>query len=76
VNWYKFSILSRFCDDCGKNLARAGEYYMVKDSVWEEAGMENGDGDLCISCLEDRIGRKLDRDDFPKINSKLKDRMG
>lgn len=71
MNWYKLSISPRICDDCGKNLARAGEYYMVKDSVWEEAGMENGSGDLCISCLEDRLGRELDKSDFPKMNADL-----
>jgi hypothetical protein len=40
------------------------EVYMVKNSVWEAAGMEPYGGCLCIGCLEKRIGRKLRRRDF------------
>ena len=76
MNWYKFAKISpRKCDDCGKNLATNHEYYMVKDDIWEEAGMENGTGDLCINCLEDRLGRELTYKDFPKLNKKLQNKM-
>jgi hypothetical protein len=41
---------------------------MVRDEVWQQAGMPNDDHTmrhfLCIGCLERRIGRKLVADDF------------
>jgi len=40
------------------------EVYMVRDSVWKKAGMEDWGGCLCIGCLEKRIGRKLKPKDF------------
>lgn len=51
------------CIDCHENTHEIGEYYMVTDSVWTKAGMT--DGMLCIGCLEDRIGRRLTKKDFP-----------
>lgn len=39
------------------------EWYMVRDELWAEAGMK--DGFLCVGCLEARIGRPLNRLDFP-----------
>lgn len=41
---------------------------MVEDEVWLEAGMKHprreGDGFLCIGCLEKRLGRTLRARDF------------
>jgi len=34
---------------------------MVRNEVWAIAGAE---GFLCIECLERRLGRRLQRDDF------------
>jgi hypothetical protein len=39
-----------------------GEYYMVHKQIWTTFGV--GDGYLCIGCLEQRLGRKLNRGDF------------
>lgn len=56
------------CMDCGVDTIN--ENYMVHDAVWDEAlgGDSNagscGDGDLCVLCLEQRLGRKLSRQDF------------
>jgi len=49
------------CADCG---CKKGErsYYMVWDTVWEEG--KGGRDVLCMSCLSDRLGRKLQRADF------------
>lgn len=63
------------CVDCGANTApctgkrgcrHAGkwEHYMVHNEIWEEAGMSPDDGHLCIGCLEKRIGRRLQPNDF------------
>jgi hypothetical protein len=46
------------CADCGRNVIKMGEYYMVRPEIWKRAGME-WEGNLCIACLEKRIGRKL-----------------
>jgi hypothetical protein len=41
------------------------EIYLVDEQVWEKAGMKPMGGCLCIDCLEKRIGRRLNRTDFP-----------
>ena len=56
------------CIDCGMATAPevgSWEYYMVLDSVWQAAGM--GRGFLCIGCLEHRLDRRLEREDFPDL---------
>jgi hypothetical protein len=57
------------CNDCGVDTASfpdgKSEYYMVHDGLWSQAGME--DGDLCIGCLETRLGRKLAPTDFKDV---------
>lgn len=51
------------CLDCGIDTAKIFEYYMLTDETWylvhtSERGM------LCIGCIEERLGRKLNRRDF------------
>jgi hypothetical protein len=53
------------CLDCNvETCPGVGEWevYMVHDHVWRDAGMDRGD--LCIGCLERRLGRMLSPDDF------------
>jgi hypothetical protein len=45
-------------------VGHRSEIYMVRDRVWEKAGMEPFGGCLCIGCLERRLGRKLKPKDF------------
>ena len=40
------------------------EIYIVKEPVWEAAGLESMAGCLCIGCLERRIGRTLTANSF------------
>lgn len=45
------------------------EWYIVRDELWETAGMtldacDEGRGCLCIGCLETRLGRQLTPADF------------
>jgi hypothetical protein len=54
----------RACVDCKVNTFAINEYYMVRPEVWWRAGMAREGGMLCISCLENRLGRKLRRTDF------------
>src|SRR5262245_44159141 len=42
------------------------EVYIVRERVWQEAGMEPYGGCLCIGCLEKRIGRRLRPKDFQR----------
>jgi hypothetical protein len=35
------------------------EYYMVTDACWKRAGMGPYDGQLCIGCIEKRLGKQL-----------------
>lgn len=64
------------CDDCAVNTSPyggIGEHYMVADAIWLEAGMNEPASErpptgpveqLCIGCLENRIGRRLTPEDF------------
>jgi hypothetical protein len=77
------------CSDCGVGTFSIGEYYMVKNEVWEQAwssqrksyhGKVPGQEVLCIGCLETRIGRTLCGDDFTfasnaNISDRLRDRL-
>jgi len=72
------------CIDCGINTKDIEEYYMVKDHIWESYGSRNGM--LCIGCLEKRMSRQLNPDDFSdcplnhsdlwKKSSRLLNRLG
>jgi hypothetical protein len=64
------------CADCGLGTITAGEYYKVKDEIWEQAwagrrkswhGRVPGTEILCLACLEQRIGRKLMVCDFTAV---------
>jgi hypothetical protein len=47
------------CDDCGADIMALGEYFMVNPEIWQtELGLGWNDN-LCIGCLETRMGRKL-----------------
>lgn len=58
-------LKSMLCSDCNINVGDYGpnsvdEYaYMVHDSLWPEECKF-----LCISCLENRLGRELTQRDF------------
>ena len=63
------------CGDCEKTLTirptgfsfgggYQGEWFMVKDRVWQQSQRNGSCRFLCVECLEDRIGRKLLAEDF------------
>jgi hypothetical protein len=67
-----------WCADCKGNVGWMGEWCMLKNTVWEKVWpgtcqksvhakmpMKHN---LCIGCIEKRIGRKLTRADFDKRN--------
>ncbi|QMP84269.1 hypothetical protein HUN41_00163 [Streptomyces phage Coruscant] len=58
--------MNRFiCVDCPLNTSDIGKYYMVTNIIWQLFGA--GNRMLCISCLECRMGRKLNKQDFAKV---------
>lgn len=72
------------CVWCGVDTHEIHEYYMVTNKVWKRYGPANGQ--LCIGCLEDQMGRKLQPRDFTKVqvntgpdwtrSERLRDRLG
>jgi len=47
------------CLDCGVNVIEVGDYVMLSDELWQgELGL-GGSDNLCINCIEKRLGRKL-----------------
>ncbi len=57
------------CQDCRVETNhlmtdKCAEWYIVFDSVWEQATKDTPANFLCIGCLEKRLSRKLTRADF------------
>lgn len=65
------------CNDCGVDTVAeiASEMYIVEQDVWQSSGASD-DGILCIGCLERRIGRLLDADDFTGAPLNYSNAMG
>ena len=53
------------CVLCGVDTDALDEYYMVTDELWGSYGVHHGQ--LCIGCLEERLGRRLTEDDFTDV---------
>jgi hypothetical protein len=52
------------CNDCGVDCLALGEYYMLNPDIWgKQLGLGWGDN-LCIGCLEKRLGRRITVTDF------------
>lgn len=52
----------RVCIDC--RTRTDDEYYMVQDEIWQDAVGWGSAGEICIGCLEKRLGRRLVAADF------------
>jgi hypothetical protein len=76
------------CVDCGVDVYLIDEYYIVRDDVWNAAWSGRyrspiGDGQLCLGCLERRLGRTLMACDFSdapvnrpeRFSERLRDRL-
>jgi len=52
--------LARYrCNDCAVNVVEIGEFYMLNPEIWkDELGLGWSDN-LCIGCLESRLGRRV-----------------
>lgn len=48
------------CDDCGFDVLSGGEFFMLNPEIWDDQlGMEPDDN-LCVGCIERRLGRRID----------------
>jgi hypothetical protein len=66
-------VVQTRCADCEVGTLTIGEFYMVRDDVWQQAWKGRakpwqhrapGQMMLCVGCLETRLGRKLCAADF------------
>jgi hypothetical protein len=52
--------LPRFpCNDCEVDCLKIGDWYMAPPRIWEDRLGLSWQDNLCIACLEKRLGRKL-----------------
>lgn len=59
------SILGRVCVGCHVDVFKIGEYgYMLTKGRWKKYTGEKHRCFFCVGCLENKIGRKLNRRDF------------
>lgn len=59
---YQFTaeqIARHVCLDCGRNVVELGDYCMVNDDIWKDQLGLKWDDNLCIECVEARVGREL-----------------
>ena len=89
LNHFRLSpkeIARHKCRDCGVNVIKIGDYCMLSTDIWEgKLGMGERDN-LCIACIEARLGRTLslslfDFTSFPSVegfapSQTLQDRLG
>jgi hypothetical protein len=47
------------CVDCSINVIKAGDYCMINPKIWEGKFGLGWNDNLCIACIEARLGRKL-----------------
>jgi hypothetical protein len=47
------------CNDCGVDVLGIGEWYMAKPELWERQLGLGWSDNLCIGCLEQRLGRRV-----------------
>jgi len=62
LSHYKFSakeIARHKCLDCGVNVIEAGDYCMITRQIWEGQFKLGWNDNLCLACIEKRLGRKL-----------------
>jgi len=66
VSWLDYECSKDFdkyfgmsCEGCGTEEFKL---FMVKDELWEEFGC--GERIYCMECFENKLGRKLQREDF------------
>ena len=52
-------IARHTCLDCGVNVIEVGDYCMIHPKIWRDKFKLGWDDNLCVACIERRLGRKL-----------------
>jgi hypothetical protein len=84
---YRFSrreIARHKCIGCGINVIRAGDYCMLRNEIWQGTLGLKWQDNMCVACIEGRIGRQLTISDFIafpsverfRISDALRNRLG
>ena len=47
------------CNDCGIDVLAIGDWYLAHPKIWKEELGLGWDDNLCLACLEKRLGRPL-----------------
>lgn len=75
------------CGDCGMDTGKIDsvEMYGLKNELWQQVNLNKPVDFLCIGCLEKRLGREVDANDFSDVllnehpayqrSERLKDRL-
>ena len=53
------------CVGCGQSTL--GEFYRLRDHIWAGANCNATGAELCIGCVDERLGRRLTREDFDNV---------
>ena len=54
------------CLDCQIDTGKIYEHYFIDTKTWLSV-VDSIEGMLCVGCLENRLKRKLTKEDFPKV---------
>jgi hypothetical protein len=55
------------CLHCGVDTVRLNEHFYLKNEVWNQVHSSER-GFLCVGCVELRLGRRLNKDDFTSVS--------
>ena len=74
---YQMNEAKLECFDCGVDVIHFShfQYCMLKDSVWKQAAKKHYRKILCVSCIEKRLGRKLEFEDYEITPIQMLERM-
>jgi hypothetical protein len=75
----QLGLAGLFCIDCRTDVAAIGQFYMLHDDIWVSRLKLNWHDNLCVGCLEARLGRKVRLADFDMgwpCNHRVVERLG
>jgi hypothetical protein len=55
----RHEIARHRCNDCGVNVIEKGDYCMLRSDIWKDQFGLGWNDNLCLACIEKRLGRKL-----------------
>ena len=55
------------CNDCGVDVWESGDWYMAPSKIWGDKLGLGWDDNLCLTCLERRLGRPVKLGDIVPV---------